>query len=451
MSATGIKANGITEGVIWKQLLSFFFPILLGTFFQQLYNTVDAIIVGQYLGKEALAAVGGGTGTAINLLIGFFTGLSSGATVVISQHFGAKDEEKVSKAIHTAVALSIAGGIIITILGIAFTKPLLVAIGTPDDILPMATTYMHIYFAGSMAIVTYNMGAGIFRAFGDSRRPFYFLIAGCLVNIVLDIILVGFTPLGVAGAAIATVVSQVISIVLVIITLRRKKDCTRLSFRLIRFDRMILRNMLMIGLPAGIQSILYTISNLIIQAAINAYGTDTAAAWAAYSKIDQIFWMFINAFSISLTTFVGQNYGAGRTDRARKGVRTCTMLSAAGTLLIEAMFLTVGTEILRLFTVDPDVLDVGHGIIVCIVPWYISYIAIELLSGATRGVGKSLVPTVISLVGICMLRIIWIYTVPLLTPRLEGVLFSYPLTWVVTSLMFIIYYLKGHIYDRRYR
>ena len=451
MSATGIKVNGITEGVIWKQLLSFFFPILLGTFFQQLYNTVDAIVVGQYLGKEALAAVGGGTGTAINLLIGFFTGLSSGATVVISQHYGAKDEEKVSKAIHTAFALSIVGGLIIMVLGIAFSEPLLRAIGTPEDILPMATTYMHIYFAGAIAIVMYNMGAGIFRAFGDSRRPFYFLIVGCLVNIVLDILFVGFTPLGVAGAAIATVISQVVSILLVIITLKRRNDCTRLSFRLIRFDRMILRNMLMIGLPAGIQSILYTISNLIIQAAINGYGTDTAAAWAAYSKVDQIFWMFINAFSIALTTFVGQNYGAERTDRARKGVRTCTMLSAAGTLIIEAAFLTIGTEILRLFTADPEVLDIGHDIIVCIVPWYISYIAIELLSGATRGVGKSLVPTVISLVGICMLRIIWIYMVPLLTPRLEGVLFSYPLTWVVTSLMFIIYYLKGHIYDRRYR
>ena len=446
-----IKANGITEGVIWKQLLSFFFPILLGTFFQQLYNTVDAIVVGQYLGKQALAAVGGGTGTAINLLIGFFTGLSSGATVIISQYFGAQDEEMVSISIHTAIMLSIVGGIAIMILGLAFSEPLLVAIGTPEDILPMAVTYMHIYFLGSVAIVMYNMGAGIFRAFGDSRRPFYFLLVGCLTNIVLDILLVGFTDLGVAGAAIATVISQVVSVVMVLYVLRKKTDCTRLYFRRIRFTRSILRNMLLIGFPAGIQSIMYTISNLIIQSAINGFGTDTAAAWAAYSKVDQIFWMFINAFGIALTTFVGQNYGAGRPERAKKGVRTCTAISAAGTFVIEALFLLIGTEILRLFTTDAAVLDIGHAIIVCIVPWYISYIAIELLSGAIRGTGKSLIPTIICIFGICVLRTAWIYVVPYITPTLEGVLWSYPLTWMITSLLFVIYYIKGHIYDRRYR
>ena len=451
VSQTNIKANGITEGVIWKQLLSFFFPILLGTFFQQLYNTVDAIVVGQYLGKAALAAVGGGTGTAINLLIGFFTGLASGATVIISQHYGAQDEEKVSRAIHTALMLSIVGGIIIMVVGYIFSEPLLIAIGTPEDILPMAVTYMHIYFLGAVAIVMYNMGAGIFRAFGDSRRPFYFLLVGCLVNIVLDIWFVGFTSMGVAGAAIATVISQVISVILVLVTLKRKKDCTKLCFRELRFDRMILRNMLLIGFPAGIQSIMYTISNLIIQSAINSFGTDTAAAWAAYSKVDQIFWMFINAFGIALTTFVGQNYGAGRPDRAKKGVRTCTLISAAGTLVIEALFLTVGRDILRLFTADPAVLDIGHAIIVCIVPWYISYIAIELLSGAIRGAGKSLIPTLICIFGICVLRTVWIYIVPFITPTLEGVLWSYPLTWVITSALFVIYYIKGHIYDRRYR
>ena len=451
MSQIDIKANGITQGVIWKQLLSFFFPILLGTFFQQLYNTVDAIVVGQYLGKQALAAVGGGTGTAINLLIGFFTGLSSGATVIISQYYGAKDEEMVSKSRHTAVMLSIVGGIIITVLGYAFSEPILIAIGTPEDILPMAVTYMHIYVLGSVAIVMYNMGAGIFRAFGDSRRPFYFLIVGCLVNIVLDIVLVGFTDMGVAGAAVATVISQVISVLLVLIVLKRRTDCTKLCIKKIRFTRSILRNMLLIGLPAGIQSIMYTISNLIIQSAINNFGTDTAAAWAAYSKIDQIFWMFINAFGIALTTFVGQNYGAGRSDRAKKGVLTCTAISAAGTFVIEALFLTVGTDIMRLFTADAAVLDIGHAIIVCIVPWYISYIAIELLSGAIRGTGKSFVPTLICIFGICVLRIAWIYLVPYLTPSLEGVLWSYPLTWLITSLLFVIYYIKGHIYDRRYR
>ena len=224
MNARTINSNGITEGVIWKQILSFFFPILLGTFFQQLYNTADAVIVGQFLGKEALAAVGGGTGTAINLLIGFFTGLSSGATVVISQHYGAKNEKRKKKAIHTAIALALVGGLIISVAGYIFTVPLLEAIGTPDDVLPLAIRYMHIYFLGGIPVVMYNMGAGIFRAMGDSKSPFYFLLASCLTNIVLDILFVGVFHTGVEGAAIATVISQLLSMVLIFITLMRRKD-----------------------------------------------------------------------------------------------------------------------------------------------------------------------------------------------------------------------------------
>ena len=449
MKARTINSNGITEGVIWQQLLAFFFPILFGTFFQQLYNTADAIIVGQFLGKEALAAVGGGTGTAINLLIGFFTGLASGATVIISQHYGAKNEERVSASIHTAIALALAGGLIISVLGYVFTRPLLELIGTPDDVLPLAVTYMQIYFLGGIPVVMYNMGAGIFRAMGDSRSPFYFLIASCLTNIVLDLLFVGVFGMNVEGAAIATVISQVLSMVLIFVTLMRRKDSARLRIRSIAFDRTLLRQMLMIGFPAGIQSIMYTISNLIIQAAINQYGTDTAAAWAGWSKLDQIFWMFINAFSIAITTFVGQNYGAGKVDRARKGVKTVTIMSIISTLVIEAGYFLVGRYGLMLFITDSEVLEIGVSIMHYIVPWYITYIAIELLSGAIRGVGKSLVPTLISVFGICVLRVIWIYISPLISPTLFGILFSYPFSWVVTSMLFIIYYYKGNIYDSR--
>ena len=447
MKARTTSSNGITEGVIWQQLLAFFFPILFGTFFQQLYNTADAIIVGQFLGKEALAAVGGGTGTAINLLIGFFTGLAAGATVIISQHYGAKNDEKVSASIHTAIALALVGGLIISIVGYVFTKPMLELIGTPDDVLPLAVSYMQIYFLGGIPVVMYNMGAGIFRAMGDSRSPFYFLIASCLTNIVLDLLFVGVFGMNVEGAAIATVISQILSMILIFITLMRRKDSTRLRIRKIAFDRTLLRQMLMIGFPAGIQSIMYTISNLIIQAAINQYGTDTAAAWAGWSKLDQIFWMFINAFSIAITTFVGQNFGAGKIDRARKGVLTVTMMAAASTLAIEAGYFLVGRYGLMLFITDSAVLEIGVSIMKYIVPWYITYIAIELLSGAIRGVGKSLIPTLISVFGICVLRVVWIYVSPAINPTLFGVLFSYPFSWVVTSLLFIIYYFRGHIYE----
>ena len=449
MKALNLNSNGITEGVIWKQILAFFFPILFGTFFQQLYNTADAIIVGQFLGKEALAAVGGGTGTAINLLIGFFTGLASGATVVISQHFGAKNEERVSAAIHTAIALALVGGLIISILGYAFTRPILVAIGTPDDVLPLAVSYMQIYFLGGIPVVMYNMGAGIFRAMGDSRSPFYFLLASCLTNIVLDLLFVGVFGMNVEGAAIATVISQVLSMVLIFVTLMRRNDGAKLRIRKIKFDRSLLSQMLMIGFPAGIQSIMYTISNLIIQAAINQYGTDTAAAWAGWSKLDQIFWMFINAFSIAITTFVGQNYGAGKIDRAKKGVRTVTLMAAVSTLVIEAGYFLIGRYGLMLFITDSVVLEIGVAIMKYIVPWYITYIAIELLSGAIRGAGKSLIPTLISVFGICVLRIVWIYVVPLFDNTIFGVLFSYPFSWVVTSLLFIIYYFKGNIYQMK--
>ena len=447
MKARTTSSNGITEGVIWQQLLAFFFPILFGTFFQQLYNTADAIIVGQFLGKEALAAVGGGTGTAINLLIGFFTGLAAGATVIISQHYGAKNDEKVSASIHTAIALALVGGLIISIVGYVFTKPMLELIGTPYDVLPLAVSYMQIYFLGGIPVVMYNMGAGIFRAMGDSRSPFYFLIASCLTNIVLDLLFVGVFGMNVEGAAIATVISQILSMILIFITLMRRKDSTKLRIRKIAFDKTLLRQMLMIGFPAGIQSIMYTISNLIIQAAINQYGTDTAAAWAGWSKLDQIFWMFINAFSIAITTFVGQNFGAGKIDRARKGVLTVTIMAAASTLAIEAGYFLVGRYGLMLFITDSAVLEIGISIMKYIVPWYITYIAIELLSGAIRGVGKSLIPTLISVFGICVLRIVWIYVSPAINPTLFGVLFSYPFSWVVTSLLFIIYYFRGHIYE----
>ena len=451
MGEATIQKNSITEGVIWKQLLRFFIPILLGTFFQQLYNTVDAVVVGQFLGKQALAAVGGGTGTVINLLIGFFTGLSAGATVVISQHFGARDDEKISKSIHTAFALSIAGAIAITAIGLLTSEMLLVAIGTPDDILPLAIRYINIYFAGSVFVVVYNMGAGVFRAIGDSRSPFLFLMAGCVTNIVLDLLFVGGFGMGVEGAAYATVISQAVSVLLVVITLRRKKDATRLEFRLIRFDLPLLRNMLIIGIPAGIQSIMYTISNLIIQASINSFGTDTAAAWAAYSKLDQCYWMIVNAFGLAITTFVGQNFGAGRIDRARKGVKVCLAMASGTTILLTAIYLLYGNYGLLLFTTDRAVIDIGVDIIMQIAPWFISFVPIELLSGAIRGAGKSFVPTVILIFGVCVLRIIWILIVPFIMPTLFGVLASYPITWVISALLFLIYYAKGDIYGERKR
>ena len=446
---TETRVNGITEGRISKQLLLFFFPILFGTFFQQLYNTVDAIVVGQYLGTEALAAVGGGTGTAINLLIGFFTGLSSGATVIISQYYGARNYKDTNKAIHTSILIAIIGGIVILFIGLLFTRPILELIGTPDDVIDLAERYMRIYFLGSIFNTVYNMGAGIFRALGDSRKPLFFLIVGCVVNIILDVLFVGFTPLGVAGAAWATIISQAASAVLVVIYLRRLDEDIRLSLRKLRLDSVILKNTLRIGLPTGIQSILYTISNLIIQANVNAFGTATAAAWAAYGKLDAVFWMAINAFGIAATTFVGQNYGAKLYDRVRSGVKISLSIGGIMTVLISSVFLLLQDKGLMLFTTDQEVLSIGVSILLILVPTWITYMPIEILSGVMRGCGKTLIPTIITVVGICGLRALWLEIVPGETPTLLSVFLCYPVSWVITSAAIIIYYFYGDVLPKK--
>ena len=436
--------NQITEGVIWKQLLAFFFPILFGTFFQQLYNTTDAIVVGNFVGKQALAAVGGPASTLINLLVGFFTGLSSGATVVISQFYGAKHKDDVRKAVHTSIALSIAGGAVIMVLGIAFAGVALRAMNTPEDIMGMSLTYMRIYFLGVIPSLIYNMGSGILRAVGDSKRPLYFLIASTLTNIVLDLFFVLVLRMGVAGVAIATSLSQVASAAMVMYALMKTDDMYRLYLREIRFSPSILSAIIRIGLPAGLQSTMYSVSNLIIQASINSFGTDTIAAWTAYSKIDGMFWMIMSAYGVSITTFAGQNFGAGKYDRIHKSVRVCISMSAFTSVLLSAIVLVGGRFFLGLFTDDPGVADIGMSIIHVIAPTYITYICIEILGGTARGCGDSIIPMLLTCFGVCVLRVIWILGIVPIHRDLATVAFSYPLTWAVTSVMFIIYYLRGN-------
>lgn len=437
-------SNQITEGVIWKQLLFFFFPILFGTFFQQLYNTTDAVIVGQFVGKEALAAVGGPAATLINLLIGFFTGLSSGATVILAQYYGAKKQEDVRNTVHTALALSIAGGALIMVLGILFAGVALRAMNTPDEILSMSVVYMRVYFLGVIPSLIYNMGSGILRAVGDSKRPLYFLILSCLVNIILDVLFVTILKMGVVGVAVATALSQVISALMVIVALMRAEDSYRLSVNEIRFHPILLHNIIRIGLPAGIQSTMYSVSNLIIQSSINSFGTDTIAAWTAYGKVDGIFWMIMGAYGVSITTFAGQNFGAGKYDRIRKSVRICLGMAALTSILLSVIVLAGGRIFLRLFTDDPNVVSIGLGMMWVISPSYITYICIEILGGTTRGCGDAVPPMLMTCVGVCVLRVIWNLAVVPMRPEVSTVAFSYPLTWATTSILFIIYYLRGN-------
>lgn len=448
--------NGITEGVIWRQLLIFFFPILIGTFFQQLYNTADAVIVGRFVGKEALSAVGGPTGSLINLLIGFFLGLSTGASVIISQYYGANEEENVKHAVHTSIALSIAGGIIIMVLGILIAPYALRAMGTPKDIMQSSVIYITTFFLGTVFNLLYNMGSGILRAIGDSRRPLYFLIVSCGVNIVFDVLFVGILRLGVFGAALATILAQCISATLVMVVLIKSKACYRVSIKEIRFEPRILKQILKIGLPAGAQSMMYSLSNVIIQSGINGFGTDVVAAWTAYSKMDGFFWMTMSAFGISITTFVGQNFGAGLDKRVKKGIRICmTMAMSIATLL--AVILYVGCPVLlQFFTTDKEVIRIGISMVKYFAPFYITYVTIEILSGSLKGVGDSFIPMIITALGICVLRVLWMFIVVPKHPHINTLMLSYPVSWVLTSIMFIIYlryfsYLKNMFSRREFR
>lgn len=434
------KANGITEGSIFGQLLLFFFPILFGTFFQQLYNTADAVVVGRFVGKQALAAVGGTTSTLINLMVGFFVGLSSGATVVISQYYGAKKADKVHWAVHTSVAFSVIGGVLFMAVGLVGARWALTAMHTPEDVMDHAVTYIRIYFLGMVPNLLYNMGAGILRAVGDSRRPLYFLIGSCFVNIILDVVLVAVLRMGVAGAALATISSQLFSAILVILCLTRTQDMYKVEWRKIRIDSRMLQRIIRIGIPAGMQSVMYNISNIIIQAGVNNLGTDNVTAWATYGKVDGLYWMMINALGISVTTFVGQNYGARRMDRVRKGAGACMVIGVVLTAIVSTALYFWGYLFIELFTSDPQVQLISQSLIRFMVPTFITYITIEILSGTLRGVGDAWMPLIITGVGVCLVRVIWIiFALPHFNTILAAA-FCYPMTWALTSAAFAVYY-----------
>lgn len=441
MRVTAMSKNQITEGVIWKQLLFFFFPILLGTLFQQLYNTADTVVVGRFVGTQALAAVGGSTGQIVNLVVNFFVGLASGATVIIARYYGARDRIKLNNALHTAIALSIVGGIVTGIAGILLTPSLLKMMNTPADVIEGSTMYLRIYFAGIIFVFVYNIGSGILRAVGDSKRPLYFLIVCCFLNIFLDILFVVYLKLGVKGAAFATVISQAVSALLVILSLTKSVDIYRLRPIKIRFYKSLLIAIITIGLPAGLQSVMYGISNIIIQTSLNSLGTETVAAHTAFAKIDAIYWMISGAFSVSIITFIGQNYGARKFDRMKKSIKVCLLMDLIASLLLTTVMLLAGPYLLRLFTSDQEVIEIGMQIIHIIAPSYALFIFIEILSSSLRGMGNVVVPMLMTCGGVCVLRILWIFIFVRTHLSVTTILMSYPISWGFTAILFIIYFM----------
>ena len=441
MERTLRSENSMVTGVIWKQLLFFFFPIMLGSLFQQLYNTVDAIVVGQFVGTDALAAVGGSASNILNLLIGFFTGVSSGATVIISQYYGANDRDGVNRALHTAMLFAVVGGAILTVFGLFATEFVLRLMDTPEDTLAGSALYLRIMFVGMIPNMIYNVGSAILRAMGDSKRPLYFLVVACLANVVLDLVFVLVFKMGIAGVAIASIMAQAISAVMVIMSLSSANSEFRFYFKQMRFEKDILSRTIKIGLPAGFQSIMYSLSNMLIQASINRFGTDTVASWVVLGKVDGVTWMILGALGVASMTFVGQNYGAGRLDRIRKSLKLSLLIGGCITGGIGAILLLFGRPLFKLFTTDAIVLDMAIKLLTYFAPFYWLFVPIEIFSGALRGMGDTLIPTIITATGICVFRVVWIYTVVPVYHSMLTVSLSYPISWVLTSAAFIVYYL----------
>ena len=435
------SVNGMTTGVIWQQILFFFLPILVGSLLQQLYNTADAMVVGRFVGTAALSAVGGTTNTIINLIIGFFVGLSSGATVIISQYFGGGDLGEVRRSVHTALALCLVGGVALMAVGLAATPWLLRALSTPEDVMSFAVPYLRIFFLGTIPNLMFNIGSGILRAVGDSKSPLYVLIFCTFCNILLDLVLVAALGLATAGAALATILSQLFSGILVLRLVHRKGGAFQIVPREIHLHRDLLGRIFYIGLPAGLQSVMYALSNLIIQAGVNSFGTGTIASWTVFGKIDAIFWIIIDSFSVAVTTFIGQNYGANRMARVKKGVKVCLLMGFIITFALSGALYFLGGHLTVLFTDDPWVINRATEIMQFQVRFFFTYVCIAVLASALRAVGDSILPTVLICVGVCGVRVVWVmFIAPHLPNILEWTVCCYQISWAITSLMFLVYY-----------
>jgi len=443
--------NELIEGPIVKKLVLFFLPIAAGTLFQQLYNAVDAFVVGKFVGTAALAAVGGSPAILSNLIIGFFVALTGGAAVVIAQLFGAQEYERVTRAMGISYGLCALLGVAVGALVCWFSPELLRLLKTPADTFDQALLYQRIYFLGALFLLLFNMGSGILRSIGDSKFPFLCLFVGCGLNIVLDVAFVILFSWGVAGVAFATVIAQAVSALLVTIKLLTLKGPTRLRFRGLRMDWSLLRRMLRIGIPSGVQSSMYGLSNLLLQVGVNSLGTVVVASWAMSGKVDGAFWAITSAFGTALTTFVGQNYGAGRIDRIRDCAKKSLLLLGGITLSLSAVLLLLARPLLHLLTDDPAVIDTTWYIITLFVPFYIIWVPIEIFPGVLRGVGDVLTPSLILAGGICGIRILWLYTAFRLSPVLLTLCLCYPLSWLITDIAVYLYFRRSPVMTRAIR
>lgn len=422
-----MKQQSLTEGSIPKGIILFAIPLFLGNLFQQLYNMADSLIVGNFLGNSALAAVTS-TGSLIFLLVGFFNGTAMGAGVVISRYFGAKDYEKVHRAVHTDLAFGLFAGVLMTIIGVCFTPTILVWMKTPAEVLPQSILYLRVYFLGSLAVILYNVCMGILQAVGDSRHPLYYLIFSSIVNIILDLVFCGAFRLGVEYAALATVISQMLSVVLCMIRLIRTQDVYQVSIRDIRFDWPLLKQIIHQGLPSGMQNSIISIANMVVQSNINSFG------------------------KMAMTTFIGQNLGAREFDRVKKGARFGIL---CGVGLAEAVGIGINLfipQLIALFDRTPEVIQFGVTQAKIVTLFYFLLSFSHVIAGIMRGAGKSMVPMLVMLISWCLIRITYVTITIHFIPDIRVVFWAYPMTWTISSIIFLIYYKKAdwiHYFDRQ--
>ncbi len=436
------RSTDMTTGSIWKRMVSFAVPVFLGNLCQQLYNTVDSVIVGKFVGKQALAAVAS-SGNLIFMMTGFFMGLFIGAGIVIAQYFGARNYEKVRSAVHTDIAFALCCGVLLTLLGVFFTPTILTWMRTPADVLDTSILYFRLYFLGSLATILYNAGMGILQAVGDSRSPLYYLVISSAVNVALDLLFVGAMDMGVAGAAVATVISQVVSAVLCIIKLARSDGPYRLEIKRIGFDLPLLKKITSQGVPSGVQNSIIAIANVVVQSNINTFGSDAMAGCGSYSKVEGFVFLPITAFAMALTTFIGQNLGAGQFDRAKQGARIGILCSMAMAELIGVALFFLAPYAMRLFNDDPAVVAIGvrqsH-----IEALFFCFLAFAHgVSAVLRGAGRAQVPMYTMLGCWCILRVSYITLALKVWPDIATIFWAYPITWSVSCVVFLIYYLKA--------
>ena len=435
------KDVDMTEGNITKHIISFALPLLIGNIFQQLYNTVDMWVVGNFVSNEAYSAVGT-IGPIINMLIGFFMGLSSGAGVVISQFYGAKREKDVSNTVHTAIVMTLVLGVIFTFVGLAMTPYMLRLMKTPDEVMPESTAYLTIYFSGLLGLMLYNIGAGILRAVGDSRRPFYFLVVCAVMNTILDLVFVLALKMGVRGVALATILSQITSAILVMVTLMRTDSCIRIRIKELRIHWNMLRKIITVGIPAALQMAITSFSNIFVQSYINYFGADCMSGWTTYAKVDQLLFLPMQSIALASTTFVGQNLGRNQVERARKGVSISLRIAMLSTVIMMIPVLIFAAPIVGFFNSKPEVISYGTLLLRWLSPFYLLCCFNQIYAGALRGAGNSRASMLIMLASFVAFRQIYLFIMSGICNEIIPIAMSYPAGWLLCSLLTGIYYHK---------